>query len=112
MIDWAKEVTVNSSGRYMSIVKNSGTTLWLGYIAVFLQCPLNCLESKLINQVYYLGDTTTYKIPACVFSLSTTVGTLTSTGTPTAPSGFAIMTKNADNSYSIVLQSSDPSFTG
>ena len=47
--DWAKEVSVNSSGRYMVIVKNNfDPELWIGYIAVFLEC-LNCSGSKIAD---------------------------------------------------------------
>jgi hypothetical protein len=40
------------------------------------------------------------------------VGTLTSTGTPVSPAGFATMTKNTDGSFKIVLTLSDVSKKG
>jgi hypothetical protein len=48
-MDWAKEILVDSRGRYMEIIKTISGDLWLGYIAVFIKCYLNCSGSTLFD---------------------------------------------------------------
>ena len=54
---------------------------------------------------------TTLSIPACVFTPSvcanTSVGTLTSIGASTPATGFALLSKNVDNSFTIAMSSND-----
>ena len=67
---------------------------------------------------YYIGDTTNLTVPssACLITPShcanTTMLSLTSAGTPDPPAGFTAVVKNADNSFTIKMSSSDPLKTG
>ena len=65
---------------------------------------------------YYVTDTTPLSIPACTVNPSicpnTSQGSLTSIGTATPALGFAVLTKNIDNSFTITLTSSDALITG
>ena len=65
---------------------------------------------------YFITDATTLAIPACIVSPSicanTTSGALTSTGAFAPALGFAVLTKNGDNTFTIAISSADPAITG
>ena len=77
---------------------------------------VDCSASTQNNLNYFIDETTELTIPACVVSpgicANTILGTLTSTGSTTAPGGFATMSKNANGSFKILLTSSDASKAG
>ena len=68
----------------------------------------------MIDTIYFLSETTKLNVPACVItpSICAIDPTFTSIGGTSPPSGFATLTKNLDNSFTIPLFSSNPSITG
>lgn len=77
---------------------------------------VDCSASTQNNLSYFISETTELTVPACLITpgmcANTTLGTLTSIGATTAPSNFATIMKNANDSFKIVLSSSDVSITG
>jgi hypothetical protein len=86
--------------------------------SVFFQCAtaVNCSSSSLSSLTYFITDTTEFTVPACVvtpgFCPNTSIGTLTSIGTISAPVSFYLLTKNSDNTYKLKISSNDVSLDG
>ena len=105
---------MESSAQYLAICKSTGT-LSLSLVSVFKYLSeLDCSAASLADQVYYINDSTTLIIPACVGPQSASVtATLMSTGALTPPIGFATLSKNtANNSFTILMTSTDLSIIG
>ncbi len=103
---------MEKSAQYLAVCKSTGT-LSLSLVSVFRLCELDCSAASLADQIYYIKESTSLTLSACVGSKNATkTGILTSTGATTPPSGFAILIKNPDNSFVIQFYSTDLSIVG
>jgi hypothetical protein len=74
---------------------------------------LDCTQSSSNEVIYFIQETTTLTIPACIGPKTATVtAILKSVGTSTPPTGFQSLTKNQDNTYTVILSSTDFSIVG
>ena len=76
---------------------------------------VDCSGLSSNSLTYFITETTTINVPCTKtpsICLSTTIGTLVSTGATTPPPSFYVMSRNADNSFTATFNSSDPLLTG